>query len=33
LKNHIVRLAQSDLFRSARAFVDPGSAPAPESMP
>jgi hypothetical protein len=33
LKNHIVRLAQSELFRSARAFVDPVSAPAPESMP
>jgi Protein of unknown function (DUF1592)/Protein of unknown function (DUF1588)/Protein of unknown function (DUF1587)/Protein of unknown function (DUF1585)/Protein of unknown function (DUF1595) len=26
LKNHIVRLAQSDLFRSSRAFVDPSVA-------
>jgi hypothetical protein len=32
LKNHIIRLAQSDLFRSARAYVDPAvAAPAPES--
>lgn len=30
LKNHIIRLAQSDLFRSARAYVDP-TVEAPES--
>jgi hypothetical protein len=33
LKNHIVRLAQSDMFRSARAFIDPTTAPAEEVAP
>jgi hypothetical protein len=33
LKNHIVRLAQSDLFRSARAFVDTTGMPAEEAAP
>jgi hypothetical protein len=33
LKNHIVRLAQSDLFRSSRAFVDSTGMPAEEAAP
>jgi hypothetical protein len=33
LKNHIVRLAQSELFRSARAFIDPTAAPSEEAAP
>ena len=36
LKNHIVRLSQSDLFRSSRAFVDPSvavGAQSPETAP
>jgi hypothetical protein len=33
LKNHIVRVAQSDMFQSARAFVDPTVAPTEEAKP
>jgi len=33
LKNHIVRVAQSDMFRSARAFVDPTVAQTEEAKP
>jgi hypothetical protein len=33
MKNHLVRLAQSQLFRSARAFVDPSAVPPQEVMP
>ncbi len=33
LKNHIVRLAQSELFRSSRAFVDPTMTPGQEAGP
>lgn len=32
LKNHIVRLAQSDMFRSARAYVEPAAMPTEEAM-
>jgi hypothetical protein len=32
LKNHVLRLAQSELFQSARAYVDPAQQP-PEAMP
>jgi hypothetical protein len=33
LKNHVVRLAESDMFRSARAFVDPTVAEPEEAKP
>jgi hypothetical protein len=33
MKNHVVRLAQSQLFRSARAFIDPAAMPAEEAAP